>query len=118
TFRLEGHPPVDEWPRPSARRLVTLLTLAEGHVLGRERAADTLFGHLPPDRAARSVSRALSLARSALGADIIAADATNLWMAEVDVHCDLLDLRDSLEEIAAAAGELPLPTFPDGMALA
>jgi DNA-binding SARP family transcriptional activator/tetratricopeptide (TPR) repeat protein len=117
-LRLGDAPPIEEWPRPSARRLVTLLTLADGNLLGRERVADTLFGHLPPDRAARSVSRALSLARSALGVDIIAADATNLWLAGVDVHCDLLDLRDSLEAVVAAAGELPLPTVPDGMALA
>jgi len=118
TFRVEGHPSVKEWPRPSARRLVTLLVLADSHVLSRDRIADALFAHLPPDRAARSVSRALSLARSTLGADLLAADATNIWIEDADVRCDLLAARDRLRDSVARPSASPPEPLPDQMVLA
>ena len=91
--------------------------LADGHVLGRERVADVLFGHLPPDRAARSVSRALSLARSVLG-DLLAADATNIWLESVDVRCDLLAARDRLRQTIEAPSASPPEPLLDPMPLA
>jgi DNA-binding SARP family transcriptional activator/tetratricopeptide (TPR) repeat protein len=54
------------WERPVARRLVQLLLLAPGHQLGREQLAEMLFPNLAPDRAANSVSKALTMARAAL----------------------------------------------------
>jgi len=94
-FQVDVAIPITSWPRPSARRLTTLLVLAEDHRRRREELCELLFPHLPPERASRSVSRALSLARSVLGSDLILADRVNLWLnPEIEVACDLCELRE------------------------
>lgn len=105
-FRADGRqlPP---WPRPSARRLVTLLVTAPEHRRTRDELADALFPHLPPDRAARSISRALSLARSILPPDVLAADAMNVWVAD---HLEVT--TDFDDPTALASGRLPLADDP------
>lgn len=99
---LDGGPPVAAWPRPAARRLVVLLVLAPDRRRSRDVLAELLFSHLPPDRAARSVSKALSQARAALRADVLEADRANVWIAE---HCrvttDVDELRTRLDRLLA-----------------
>ena len=54
------------WPRPSARRLCQLVLMSPGRRVSRDLACDELFPDLDPRAAARSVSKALSMARAAL----------------------------------------------------
>src|SRR5690348_7242326 len=54
------------WPRPSARRLCQLVLVSPGRRVSRDLACDELFPDLDPRAAARSVSKALSMARAAL----------------------------------------------------
>ena len=102
-FEVELDPggPVTRWERPSARRLVALLALSGGR-LRREAAAEELFPGLAPLRAANGVAKALSMARSALGADgneVLAADRDWLWIGEgVTLTIDLDSHRGALED--------------------
>jgi len=102
--RLFGHLSVevdgawyDMWPRPAARRLVALLALAPGHALSRDALVEHLFGHMPPDRGLRNVSKALSMARTVMGADRIAADSASVRLAG-EVVTDLADAKRALDE--------------------
>ncbi|HET9974056.1 MAG TPA: AAA family ATPase, partial [Streptosporangiaceae bacterium] len=81
------------WPRPTARRLCQLVLVSPGRRISRDFACDELFPGQDPRSAARSVSKALSMARAALAvlgpaADgLLAADLTHIWAApdaEVD----------------------------------
>src|SRR6267378_5826824 len=85
------------WPRPSARRLCQLVLVSPGRRVSRDLACDELFPDLDPRAAARSVSKALSMARAALaGLDepggepavsLLEADLTHIWASpavEVD----------------------------------
>ena len=54
------------WPRPSARRLCQLVLVSPGRRVSRDLVCEELFGDLDPRAAARSVSKALSMARAAL----------------------------------------------------
>jgi DNA-binding SARP family transcriptional activator/tetratricopeptide (TPR) repeat protein len=100
---VAGEPTVSVWPRPSARRLVMLLLLAPEHVCSRAVIADRLFPQLEPARASRAVSKALSMARSVLDGEadrpsVLAADRTNVWIAEhLRVEVDLLEHLAALE---------------------
>src|SRR5580704_16184715 len=82
------------WPRPSARRLCQLVLVSPGRRVSRDLACDELFPDLDPRAAARSVSKALSMARAALAgldepgepgepgeraASLLEADLTNIW---------------------------------------
>ena len=93
------------WPRPTARRLCQLVLVSPGRRISRDLAGDTLFPGLDPRAAARSVSKALSMARAALaplgpGADgLLAADLTHIWAApdaEVDAEGTERALRAAL----------------------
>jgi DNA-binding SARP family transcriptional activator/tetratricopeptide (TPR) repeat protein len=86
------------WPRPPARQLVTLLVLAADHRVSRAEVVRRLFPELPPERAGRAVSKAVSQARLVLGPDLLRADENSLWLA-VPVHTDIADL---LADIRAA----------------
>jgi DNA-binding SARP family transcriptional activator/tetratricopeptide (TPR) repeat protein len=105
---VDDRPPIVEWPRPTARRLVALLLLAPDHVCSRSRLLEQLFSHLEPARAARALSKALSMARVALdegrsGPSLLAADRDNLWIADrVRVEVDVL------EHLALLEGTVPL----------
>ena len=54
------------WPRPSARRLCELVLVSPGRRVSRDLVCEELFPGLDPRAAARSVSKALSMARVAL----------------------------------------------------
>ena len=96
------------WPRPSARRLCALLLVSPGHRVSRDLACEELFPRLEPRAAARSLSKALSMARTALaelgepGAALLGADLTHLWLAPgIAVDAD--------DRTAALHGGLALP---------
>ena len=81
------------WPRPSARRLCQLVLVSPGRRVSRDLACEELFPGLDPRAAARSVSKALSMARAALAglgepaASLLEADLSHIWAspgAEVD----------------------------------
>jgi tetratricopeptide (TPR) repeat protein/DNA-binding SARP family transcriptional activator len=111
---VDDRPPVEEWPRPTARRLVALLLLAPDHLCSRSSLLEQLFSHLDPVRAARALSKALSLARGVLdvggfGASLLAADRDTIWIpgtvtVEVDVLHHLAMLK-SAENLVGAARE-------------
>jgi DNA-binding SARP family transcriptional activator/tetratricopeptide (TPR) repeat protein len=117
--RVDGHAPVTAWPRPAARRLVTLLLLCPEHLLARETLGERLFTHLPPDKQARALSKALSLARSVLdlggrpptdlaasGSSVLTADTVNVWLTDgLQVEVDLLTHESELR----AALTVPSP---------
>jgi class 3 adenylate cyclase/tetratricopeptide (TPR) repeat protein len=83
------------WPRPSARRLCALLLVSTGRRVTRDLACEELFPRLEPRTAARSLSKALSMARAALaelgepGGALLGADLTHLWLSpEIVVDAD------------------------------
>jgi DNA-binding SARP family transcriptional activator/tetratricopeptide (TPR) repeat protein len=93
------------WPRPTARRLCQLVLVAPGRRVTRDLACEELFPGLDPYAAARAVSKALSMARSALAAlgepaaSLIAADLTHIWVSpDVEVDADVTEngLREAL----------------------
>ena len=111
------------WPRPSARRLCQLVLVSPGRRISRDLACDELFPRLEPRTAARSLSKALSMARGALaglgepGAALLAADLGHIWVAgsvQVDAETHAAALRAGLamapgkdrdETLAAALAE-------------
>jgi adenylate cyclase len=111
------------WPRPTARRLCELVLVSPGRRISRDLACDELFPRLEPRTAARSLSKALSMARVALaglgepGAALLAADLGHIWVAgavEVDAETHAAALRAGLamppgadrdETLAAALAE-------------
>jgi len=93
------------WPRPSARRLCELVLVSPGRRVSRELACEELFPGLEPRAAARALSKALSMARSALAelgepaASLLAADLSHIWAsgaADVDADAHRQELRDAL----------------------
>jgi len=102
---------VTAWPRPSARRLCELVLVSPGRRISRDLACEELFPRLEPRAAARSLSKALSMARATLaelgapGTALLAADLTHIWVpagVEVDAEAHEAELRDAL---AMAAGQ-------------
>jgi class 3 adenylate cyclase/DNA-binding SARP family transcriptional activator len=89
------------WPRPSARRLCALLLVSPGHRVSRDLACEELFPRLEPRAAARSLSKALSMARTALaelgepGTALLGADLTHLRLAP-GIEVDADDLAAAL----------------------
>jgi DNA-binding SARP family transcriptional activator len=75
------------WPRPAARRVCALVLVSPARRITRDAACDCLFPALTPRAAARSLSKALSMAHSALAplgdqaASLLAADRTHVWGA-------------------------------------
>ncbi len=93
------------WPRPSARRLCQLVLVSPGRRVSRDLACEELFPGLDPRAAARSVSKALSMARATLAelgqpaAALLAADLNHIWAspaAEVDAEEHEQALRAAL----------------------
>ena len=91
------------WPRPSARRLCQLVLVSPGRRVSRDSACESLFPSLPPDAAARSLYRVLSMARLALkelgpqATGLLCADASQIWAdsaialaVDLDAHEDAL----------------------------
>ena len=96
------------WGRPTARRLVQLISLRPEHRLGREAAADLLFPDLSPAGSANGVAKALSMARAAIGpvgpggVPALVSDRTSIWIHEtVDLRSDLDDLVETLHAALA-----------------
>ena len=93
------------WPRPSARRLCQLVLVSPGRRVSRDLACEELFPGQDPRAAARSVSKALSMARGTLAglgqpaASLLAADLNHIWAApavEVDAEEHERALRAAL----------------------
>jgi class 3 adenylate cyclase len=93
------------WPRPSARRLCELVVMTPGRRVTRDLACEELFPGLDPRAAARSVSKALSMARGTLSelggpaASLLGADLGHIWAspaAEVDAEVHEGALRAAL----------------------
>jgi class 3 adenylate cyclase/tetratricopeptide (TPR) repeat protein len=95
------------WARPPARRLLELLFISPGRRIGRAAACGTLFPHLGPAAAARELSKALSMARTALSplgkeaAGLIQTDRAHVWAdpgipLEVDMELQQERLRSAL----------------------
>ena len=131
---MAGDRAAGPWPRPSARRLCALLLVSPGRRVTRDLACEELFPRLEPRAAARSLSKALSMARAALaelgepGTALLGADPMHLWLSpeilvDVDVDAEADALRaglamppgqgrdDALAAALAADGEL-LPDEP------
>ena len=96
------------WRRPTGRRLCELLLLSPGRRISRERACGALFPGLTPTRAARALSKALSLGREALselgapGRELLCANHTHVWAnptypLEVDLDRHQEDIRLAVE---------------------
>jgi len=93
------------WPRPSARRLCQLVLVSPGRRVSRDLVCEELFADLDPRAAARSVSKALSMARAALSnlgepaTTLLEADLTHIWAnpaVEVDAAKHEQALRAAL----------------------
>ena len=97
------------WPRPSARQLCQLVLVSPGRRVSRDLVCEELFADLDPRAAARSVSKALSMARAALAgldepggepaASLLKADLTHIWASpavEVDATGHEQALRAAL----------------------
>lgn len=88
------------WSRPSGRRLFQMILLREGHRIGREEVAELLFPDLAPARAANGVSKALSIARSALAPyAVLGANRDVIWVdgpVDVDLERSCASLRYGL----------------------
>ena len=107
------------WPRPSARRLCALILVRPGRRVTRDLACEELFPRLEPRAAARSLSKALSMARAALaelgepGAALLGADLTHIWLSP-GVEADADTQADALR---AALAMTPGPARDDALVL-
>src|ERR1700759_4271588 len=93
------------WPRPSACRVCQLVLGSPGGRVSRALVCEELFADLDPRAAARSVSKALSMARAALSnlgepaTTLLEADLTHIWATpafEVDAAKHEQALRAAL----------------------
>ena len=84
TLTLGGRS-IGQWPRPSARRLCQIVLSSPGRRVGREPACRALFPALGGEAAARSLYRALSMARITLrelgpqAGGLLRADPNQIW---------------------------------------
>jgi DNA-binding SARP family transcriptional activator len=117
------------WPRPTARRLCMLVMVSPGRRVSRDLVCEELFPGLDPHAAARSVSKALSMARSTLAglggtaASLLEADLSHIWgspAADVDAEAHEQALRAalSMEPGQARDGLLVAALAEDGELLA
>ncbi len=126
---------IRSWPRPSARRLCQLVLVSPGRKVSRESAYQSLFPSLPPDAAARSLYRVLSLARQALkelgpqATGLLCADVSQIWAdsavalaVDLDAHEDALHAalkaspgqgRDAALVEVLTTGGVPLEDEPE-----
>ncbi|HTW07507.1 MAG TPA: AAA family ATPase, partial [Acidimicrobiales bacterium] len=100
-----GEQTAGPWVRPSARRLCELVLVSPGRRIGREAACEALFPGLGPKAAANALSKALSLARTALsslgeaGLGLLSADRGRIWAGAglvVDFEAHEQELRSGL----------------------
>ena len=101
---LPGGGHAGPWGRPTARRLMQLVSLRKEHRIGREEAAELLFPDLSPSGAANGVAKALSMVRSAIGPvgpngmPALVSDRATIWLRDtIELASDLADLRRALD---------------------
>ena len=108
------------WARPSARRLCELVLVSPGRRIGREVACEALFPGLGPAAAANALSRALSMARTALSA--LGEDALGLLSADRGRICAGVGVEVDLEaherELRTGLAIPPGPGRDDRLVLA
>ena len=100
------------WPRPSARRLCELVFLSPGHRVGRQVACEELFPDLGAHSGARALSKALWMARAALGelgepaSSLLQADLGQIWASPAGrAHTDFEAQEEALRTaLAMSAG--------------
>src|ERR1700682_2065335 len=115
-FRVEvGERVISRWERPSARRLVQYLLLANAHTTSRDQLMEALCPDLDRGRAANAVARALSMARSALGEGVLESSRSFVRLA-VPVEADL-DIAMAALERATLAGPSRRASLEDALAL-
>ena len=117
-----GEKSAGPWSRPNARRLCQLVLLSPGRHISREVACEALFPNLPPPRARRALTTALSLARAALsnlgspGGDLLHADGARIWAnPAIPLRIDL-ELEE--ERLRSALGAEPGMERDNQLALA
>ena len=64
--RIDAGQAVSDWPRRSAKTLIKLLAVQEGHALHREQIIDVLWPKVDAESALNSFGKALHVARRAL----------------------------------------------------
>src|SRR6266576_4468308 len=115
-FRVEiGERVVNRWERPSARRLVQYLLLANAHTASREQLMEVLSPGLDRQRAANAIAKSISMARSALGEHVVEASRSFVRLA-IPVETDLVIAMAALER-ATAAGPGRRAALADALAL-
>jgi DNA-binding SARP family transcriptional activator len=115
---------ISRWERPSARRLVQYLLVANAHSASREQLMEALCPGLDRARAGNALAKSISMARSGLGHDVLEASRSFVRLAipvetDLDVAMAALDRataegpgrRAALEDALALQGEL-LPEEP------
>ncbi|HUY60280.1 MAG TPA: AAA family ATPase, partial [Candidatus Dormibacteraeota bacterium] len=110
SVQIDAGTPAGPWQRPAARRLVQILLLRPGHRISRESLSELLFPGLPPQAAARSVSKALAMARTAFGPDrdhVLGANTTTVW---IDPSLAVeTDLEQQIARLCLATERPPSP---------
>jgi len=105
------------WQRPSARRICALVLVSPGRRITRDAACECLFPGLAPYAAARSLSKALSMARAAIAplgqhaASLLSADLTHVWGAPeawIDAETQVCALHDALRMPSGTARDSAL----------
>src|SRR5438105_225719 len=115
-FRVEiGERVVNRWERPSARRLVQYLLLANAHTASREQLMEVLSPGLDREHAANAIAKSISMARSALGEQVVEASRSFVRLA-VPVETDLAIAMAALER-ATAVGPGRRAALEDALAL-
>src|SRR2546430_14297298 len=115
-FRVEiGERVVDRGERPTARRLVQYLLLANAHTASREQLMEVLSPGLDRERAANAIAKSISMARSALGEHVVETSRSFVRLA-IPVETDLVIALAALER-ATAAGPGRRAALEDALAL-
>jgi DNA-binding SARP family transcriptional activator len=115
-FRVEvGERVINRWERPSARRLVQYLLLANAHTASREQLTEALCAGLDRKPAANALAKALSMARSALGEGVVGSSRSFVRLA-IPVETDL-DIAMAALERATADGPGRRAALEDALAL-
>ncbi|MCX4537103.1 AAA family ATPase [Streptomyces sp. NBC_01669] len=107
--------PAERWSRPSARRLLKALALAEGGRLHRIRLGALLWPDADRDAAARSLRVALHAVRRALEPDLSARAASSYLVSCVDGSVALSPDRVRVDLAAAREAVSDDRATPDGL---
>jgi len=115
-FRVEiGERVIDRWERPSARRLVQYLLLANAHIASRDQLIEAFSSGVDRERAANALAKSISMARAAVGEHVIDASRSFVRLA-LPVETDLAIAMAALER-ATAKGPGHRAALEDALAL-